>query len=426
MNNKFKVSLEEAKTCQICKEKFKSTRKRSYHVRKKHNLNFEEYIVKVYFDGKWPECKCGCETKLSFKGRKLGPWFSNYTKNHFPRDSHSKKTKKKIEKRTKKAIKEKFGVENVFQLDSIKEKSKKTKKRKYGNKNYNNKEKNIKSQLKNQYKKLETKEKLPNLKLLFSKEEYKGTDIQHKYPFKCEKCGTEFISHLDNGNVPDCPTCSPNKNQSKNEEWFYNQIKKCVNVPLKRNDKSTLSKNRELDIFVPKHNFALEYNSLYYHGFNFLGPNITYHLEKRKECLKKDINLIHIFSDDFKKHKDLIKNSIPQWFHKNQNNFRLKNKKIFCSKKEVGKIKKQQENIFVKLFGFEVPQNLLESLKSKFPGCNIIFDRGTVFVDDTLNPKKYEPFVWWANANQKFLSFSNVKDYKYFDKVSDCGYLIFN
>ncbi len=49
-----------------------------------------------------------------------------------------------IEKRieaSKTAIKEKFGVDNIFQLKDIKEKSKKTKKEKYGDENYNNSEK---------------------------------------------------------------------------------------------------------------------------------------------------------------------------------------------------------------------------------------------------------------------------------------------
>lgn len=51
-----------------------------------------------------------------------------------------------IEKRielSKLAVKEKFGVDNVFQLDDIKEKSKETKKEKYGDENYNNKEQQV-------------------------------------------------------------------------------------------------------------------------------------------------------------------------------------------------------------------------------------------------------------------------------------------
>ena len=65
--------------------------------------------------------------------------------------------------KSKGAIKEKFGVDNVFQLEEIKNKSKKTKKEKYGDENYNNFEKMLNTKkekygdeyLKNWYKSVE-------------------------------------------------------------------------------------------------------------------------------------------------------------------------------------------------------------------------------------------------------------------------------
>lgn len=50
---------------------------------------------------------------------------------------------------SKKAVKDKFGVDNVFQLDLIKEKSKETKLEKYGDENYNNKQQQVKTLKKN-------------------------------------------------------------------------------------------------------------------------------------------------------------------------------------------------------------------------------------------------------------------------------------
>lgn len=50
---------------------------------------------------------------------------------------------------SKQAVKEKFGVDNVFQLDKIKKKSKKTKKEKYGDENYNNSQKMYRTNVKN-------------------------------------------------------------------------------------------------------------------------------------------------------------------------------------------------------------------------------------------------------------------------------------
>jgi hypothetical protein len=50
---------------------------------------------------------------------------------------------------SKKAVKDKFGVDNVFQLEEIKKKSKETKKEKYGNENYNNSQKMYQTNIKN-------------------------------------------------------------------------------------------------------------------------------------------------------------------------------------------------------------------------------------------------------------------------------------
>lgn len=142
-----KISIEETKLCKICDKKFKSSRLKIHHVKKEHGLNFEEYIIKVYYNDIYPKCKCGCGTILSFKPFKRGPFFSEYTTNHFPRDPHSSETIELIKKNTKKAIKEKFGVENVFVLRQMKEKAKKTKLEKYGDENYNNMDKNKQTML---------------------------------------------------------------------------------------------------------------------------------------------------------------------------------------------------------------------------------------------------------------------------------------
>lgn len=50
---------------------------------------------------------------------------------------------------SKQAVKEKFGVDNVFQIESIKDKSKETKLEKYGDENYNNSKKMYQTNIKN-------------------------------------------------------------------------------------------------------------------------------------------------------------------------------------------------------------------------------------------------------------------------------------
>lgn len=70
---------------------------------------------------------------------------------------------------------------------------------------------------------------------------------------------------------------------------------------------------RELDVYLPKHNLAIEYNGLYSHSYKpwaereslIKGPN--YHLSKTLDCEKQGIQLIHIFSDEWNYRQNIVK-----------------------------------------------------------------------------------------------------------------------
>lgn len=129
--NQITITEEESKCCMICGRIFQSARNRMWHVRKEHSLNFEEYILQTYYNGIRPIClKTGIP--LTFKEHKLGPWFSNYSKNNFPRKEHSDETREKIKLGCEKTSMEKFGVKNVFSTDWCKDKIQTTMLRKYG------------------------------------------------------------------------------------------------------------------------------------------------------------------------------------------------------------------------------------------------------------------------------------------------------
>lgn len=134
--------MEYLEKCTICDYKFKNGNDRHNHLVENHGINFEQYIINTVFDGIHPICKCGCGTKLTFNRTLEKGWYAEYAKNHFPRKKHTEETKQRIKENSLKAIQEKFGVDNVFQLENIKEKAKSTKLEKYGDGNYNNIEKN--------------------------------------------------------------------------------------------------------------------------------------------------------------------------------------------------------------------------------------------------------------------------------------------
>lgn len=137
----------------ICLECAKSidskSRKFTKHIKDEHNITYEKYIIKNFYNNTQPLCRCGCKTKLKFKQLTDGPWFFEYTTNHRKKGTtHSATTKLLIKERTIESIRKKYGVDNYFQTNECIKKIKETKAKRYGNENYNNQEKNKKTSLK--------------------------------------------------------------------------------------------------------------------------------------------------------------------------------------------------------------------------------------------------------------------------------------
>jgi len=68
----------------------------------------------------------------------------------------------------------------------------------------------------------------------------------------------------------------------------------------------TILEGKELDIFLPELNTAIEYNGLYWHSERSVDTN--YHQQKTQMCNDKGIRLIHIWEDDWNNNQDKIKN----------------------------------------------------------------------------------------------------------------------
>lgn len=78
----------------------------------------------------------------------------------------------------------------------------------------------------------------------------------------------------------------------------------------------TLLGSRELDIYVPDKNFAIEFNGLFYHAFN---PDATtesgrkgryYHQQKTEMCEERGVYLMQIFEDEWRERPELFKSMI--------------------------------------------------------------------------------------------------------------------
>ena len=83
---------------------------------------------------------------------------------------------------------------------------------------------------------------------------------------------------------------------------------KSYNIEFIEKDRKVLN-GKELDIWIPSLNLAIEHNGLYWHSeFKKLDKN--YHYKKWEECNSKGINLLTIWGDDWNYKKEIVKNII--------------------------------------------------------------------------------------------------------------------
>jgi len=101
-----------------------------------------------------------------------------------------------------------------------------------------------------------------------------------------------------------CPNCS---SSVSNIEKEINQFLLSCGVQTITSSLSIIPPY-QIDIFIPSHNLAIEFNGLYWHSENKVGKN--YHLNKTQICEQNNIRLIHIFEDEWLFKKEIIKSKL--------------------------------------------------------------------------------------------------------------------
>jgi|688.fasta_scaffold216548_2 hypothetical protein len=133
-----------------------------------------------------------------------------------------------------------------------------------------------------------------------------------------KKTKDEFVSNL--------LKCDTNFYYRSKSEKEIEEFIKSLGVNINICDKKQLN-GIELDLFLPDYNVAIEYNGLYWHSEN-RGKHKNYHIDKTLKCLEKNIQLIHIFSDEWLRKKDIIKNRIINLLKINKTKIYARNCKI--------------------------------------------------------------------------------------------------
>jgi len=176
-----------------------------------------------------------------------------------------------------------------------------------------------------------------SIEFLFNEQEYNNTGTV--YNFKCLECDHIFNSTLKNGRIPRCLLCYPYISGSSNmEKELVLYIKSLGIENIIENTKSVIYP-LELDIYLPDHNIAIEFNGIYWHSE--LGGNTPkeYHLNKTIKCADQGIKLIHIFEDEWLNKKDIIKSII-------KSNLKLNDIKIPARKCDIKMVTSTESNKF--------------------------------------------------------------------------------
>jgi hypothetical protein len=155
--------------------------------------------------------------------------------------------------------------------------------------------------------------------------------------FFCSSCSHEWedIPYYVVCRINKCPKCSPIFPKSSIENEIY-QFCQSITNNIILNDRKVL-KGKEIDILLPDVKVGIEINGLYYHSDQY--KDKFYHQEKTIDCRSQNINLIHIFEDEWVNKKDIVKSII-------KSKLNLYEKKINVQKCKIEKLKLQEAREF--------------------------------------------------------------------------------
>ena len=137
--------------------------------------------------------------------------------------------------------------------------------------------------------------------------------------------------HITNHGCVLCSSSVSSLEKEINEFLISNNIKTITSS-------TSIIKPNQLDIFVPLHNIAIEFDGLYWH--NELKVEKNYHLNKTNMCEKNNIKLIHIFEDEWLFKKEIVKSRL-------KNLFGLTDKKVFARKCIIKEVDNQISSTFL-------------------------------------------------------------------------------
>jgi hypothetical protein len=286
------------------------------------NLKFSQVIYNYLNDfPDIPKCTICLKKDKRFIGFKEG--YNDFCSKKCASDSSRTQA---LEKRKSNTL-EKWGVDHTSKLESVKSKQKQTNIERYGfispTLNDDIREKQIQTMLyKYNVKYSGESSELLKKSLNTRFDEYKKTilsqfndlniiDIPKEGDFKilCNKCNKEYeikgpLLRLRyfRYKIETCLHCNPlSSYKYSDQKEILETLSKYFDVEV--GDRNILN-GKEIDLLIREKNVAIEFNGVYWHSELFKDKN--YHLNKKETCEKKNINLIHIWEDDWLYKKEIV------------------------------------------------------------------------------------------------------------------------
>ena len=282
-------------SCLACGELFPHGKKLTHHVKHVHGLSSEEYAIKHVHSSTKPTCpECGSDTRFvsithgfkqyckehsklaeslagSVGGKQKKTWNKGHTKYT---DDRVKKLAEKLSGEGNPFFGKQHSVETIEVLSSTRT--------------------------------LTVDEFLARVStrsneftLVTDPSEYVSRQRQY-IVFKCVACGEEqrkTLQAFERGSR--CYRCHP-ESKSNTELEVYDFVRTVCPDAIS-GDRKTIAP-KELDVFVPSKNFAVELHGLYWHSDNALDEAFDkrYHLKKFELAVAKGITLVQLFLDEWR------------------------------------------------------------------------------------------------------------------------------
>ena len=321
------------------------------HLWKTHGLKPQQYYDQYLAqpgDGKCREC--GNPTSF----RSIGQGYKEFCSKrcaakHIASDSERNAHKSAAYKQT---MQEKYSVDNGAQIEAAKEKRKDTMVKRYGVRYYSEspdfkykyRESCLRKYGKESYALTEeyrervlktnnerygadywSKNRLQISTEYYSKEfaKYECELLEHPdkvhLTYKCNKCGNTmddtifFVKCRLHLNTTPCSHCFPKRNFRSCSETNLDNFVQSLGVDTSHHERWFLGEYGA-DIVCENEKVIIEYDGLHWHSDEYHDKG--YHLAKTEYAEEMGYHLIHVFSDEWEQHEDIVKSRLCRALHK--------------------------------------------------------------------------------------------------------------